>query len=301
MLEVRTDSDTVWLNRQQLALLFGRDVKTIGKHIGNALREELADIPTVANFATVQTEGNRQVIRQIEHYNLDMILSIGYRVKSTEGVYFRRWATSVLREHLIQGYTINQKRMERLNKVLEIYARSAIPEIAGISGVLRQFTQGLDLLDSYDHQSVAKPKGKPGGGPLSYEEARTFIDSMIFGNESALFGKEKDDSFKSTLGAIYQTFGGQELYPGVQEKAANLLYLTVKNHSFPDANNRIAAALFVYFLDKNDALFAPSRRPLIDNNALAATTLMIALSRPEEKDIMCALVMNMLETRGDCL
>jgi len=179
--------------------------------------------------------------------------------------------------------------------VVDIISRSASPEIAGISSILQQFTEGLDLLDRYDHQTVAKPKGKQGNWRLTYEEARAFIDSMSFKEKSALFGRERDGSFKGTLGAIYQTFGGKELYTSVQEKAANLLYLTVKDHSFTDGNKRIAAALFVYFLDKNDALLDASRRPLIDNNTLAAATLMIALSHTKEKEIMCGLVMNMLD------
>jgi prophage maintenance system killer protein len=290
-LEVRTDTDTVWLNRQQLAELFGRDIKTVGKHIGNALREELSGIAVVAKFATTAADGKTY---QVEHYNLDMILSIGYRVKSTEGIYFRRWATAVLKEHLIKGYTRNENRLKRIKQVVRIFSRSASPEITGLASVLQQFMSGLNLLDSYDHQTIVNPVGTLSDWRLSYEEARIFVNSMCFGNESALFGKEKDESFKSTLGAIYQTYDGRELYPSVQEKAANLLYLTVKNHSFTDGNKRIAAALFVYFLDKNDALFIEPHRPVIDNNTLAAATLMIALSKPGEKEIMCGLVMNML-------
>jgi prophage maintenance system killer protein len=293
--EVQLEGDSVWLNRQQLALLFGRDVKTIGKHINNALREELAGISTVANFATVQMEGARQVERQVEHYNLDMILSVGYRVKSAEGVYFRRWATSILRQHILQGYTINEKRLQQLKRIIDVISRSDAPEISGLSSVLRQFTGGLDLLDDYDHQSVSKPEDTASGGfVLHYDEARALIDSMRFGGESPLFGREHNDSFKGTLGTIHQTFGGQKLYPGVFEKAANLLYLTVKNHSFTDGNKRIAAALFVYFLDKNNALRNERNALRIDSSTLAAVTLMIALSRPEEKEIMCALVMQML-------
>jgi prophage maintenance system killer protein len=291
-LEVRAVGDSVWLNRQQIAALFGRDVKTIGKHIANALQEELRGISVVAKFATTAADSK---IYQVEHYSLDMILSIGYRVKSAEGIYFRRWATTVLKQHLIQGYTINAGRLKQLNQVVDIISRSASPEIAGISSILQQFTEGLDLLDRYDHQTIAKPKGKQGNWRLTYEEARAFIDSMSFKEKSALFGRERDGSFKGTLGAIYQTFGGKELYTSVQEKAANLLYLTVKDHSFTDGNKRIAAALFVYFLDKNDALLDASRRPLIDNNTLAAATLMIALSHTKEKEIMCGLVMNMLD------
>ncbi len=289
--EVRADSETVWLNRQQMASLFARDVKTIGKHIKNALQEELVDFSVVAKFATTAADGK---IYQVEHYNLDMILSVGYRVKSPEGIYFRRWATNVLKQHLLQGYTINKNRLTQLNKVIEIISRSELPEVAGISAVITQFTDGLQLLDDYDHQSLTKPKGTETDWKLTYEESRQLIDLMSFGNESELFGREKDESFKSALGAIYQTFGGKELYPSIQEKAANLLYMAVKNHAFIDGNKRIAAAIFVYFLDMTSALKKESGEMFISNNALAAITLMIALSRPEEKEIMCLLVMNML-------
>lgn len=294
-IEVRFDGETAWLSRVQLAALFGRDVKTIGKHIKNALAEELKDFSTVAKFATVQFEGTRQVERLIEHYNLDMILSVGYRVKSVEGVRFRIWANKILKEYLIQGYAVNRGRLAQLNTALEIISRSDIPEVAGVAGILKEYTDGLDRLDDYDHQRVAKAKGSKGRWRLTYEAAREFIDAMRFGHESALFGKEKDESFKATLGTLYQTFGGQELYPSVQEKAANLLYLTVKNHSFLDGNKRIAAALFVWFLAKNKALRdKKTGRPRIDNNTLASATLMLALSKPQEKGLMCQLVMQFL-------
>lgn len=296
--EVRTDGDTVWLNRQQLAELFGRDIKTIGKHIANALTEELSGEVVIANFATTTPHGampGKFQVHQVEHYNLDMILSVGYRVKSAEGIHFRRWATSVLKQHLMRGYTINEKRLAQLNQALEILSRSATPEISGISSVLSAFAVGLSLLDDYDHHSLSKPQGTTSDWRLGYDEARTFVDSMRFGKESELFGREKDDSFKSALGAIYQTFGGRDVYPSVQEKAANLLYLTVKNHAFVDGNKRIAAALFVYFLDKNKALKDESGALRISNETLAAITLMIALSHPDEKETMCLLVMNMFE------
>jgi prophage maintenance system killer protein len=294
-IEVRSDGDTVWLNRNQLAELFDRDVKTIGKHINNALGEELSGIPTVAKFATVQSEGGRSVTRQVEHYNLDMILSIGYRVKSSNGIMFRRWATGVLQKYLIDGYVKNETRLIQLEKSIEILSRSGDELVSGIAEVLNTFSGGLDLLDNYDHQSLSKPKGVTNDWMLTYDEARAFVDSMKFGKENGLFGNEKDESFHGSLGAIYQTFGGLELYPSVQEKAANLLYMIVKNHSFTDGNKRIAAALFVYFLDKNGVLSNRSGEPVISGNTLAAITLMIALSKPEEKEIMCTLVMNMID------
>lgn len=304
---ISPERDTVWLNRNQMALLFDRDVKTIGKHINNALEEELNDPedkqknPTVANFATVQTEGDRQVERSIEYYSLDVIISVGYRVKSKRGIAFRRWANSVLKQYLLQGYAVNQNRLNQLNQVLTIISRSDNAEIAGVSSVLERFVRGLDILDRYDHESLKKPQGTEAqkaekGWRLTYEEGIRIIGSLKFGDTSELFGNEKDNSFKSAINAIYQSFNGKDLYPTDREKAAHLLYFLVKNHAFIDGNKRIAAALFVYFLDKNDLLYNANGHPVIENNALAAMTLMIALSRPEEKDTMCLLVMNMLES-----
>jgi len=291
--DVNFDGENVWLNRLQMSQLFGRDIKTIGKHINNALKEELNDFSVVAKFATTATDNKTY---KVEHYNLDMILSVGYRVKSDEGVRFRIWANKVLKEYLLNGAAINQKRLKQLNKTLEIISRSIIPEVSGIANILQNFSNGLDLLDKYDHQRLEKPRIRGNTDwQLSYNEARSFIDSMKSGNESSLFGREKDESFKSSIGVIYQTFDGQELYPSIQEKAANLLYLVVKNHSFSDGNKRIAAALFVYFLEKNNALKDKNGKLLIDNNALAAMTLMLALSEPQEKEIMCNLVMNFLK------
>ncbi|MDR0564434.1 MAG: virulence RhuM family protein [Azoarcus sp.] len=295
LVEVKTDGDTVWLNRQQMAVLFGRDVKTIGKHVNNALHEELAGIPTVAKFATVQQEGARKITRNIEHYNLDMILSVGYRVKSSEGIHFRRWANTVLKEHLVSGFTVNRCRLAQLDKVVDIIGRSEIAEVSGISDVLSRFTAGLSLLDNYDHQSLTKPKSLCALYELKYDEARALVDSINYTEASPLFGREKDESFKSALGAVYQTFGGEEVYPSLYEKAANLLYFLIKNHAFVDGNKRIAAALFIYFLNKNNALMDSTGKLIISNNALAAMTLMIALSKPDEKETMCLLVMNMLD------
>jgi len=294
-LDVRLEGDTVWVNRQQLAALFGRDVKTIGKHVANALREELVGLSTVAKFATVQSEGDRLVERDIEHYNLDMILSIGYRVKSSAGIHFRRWATTVLRQHLIDGYTVNQHRLDQVGKVLEILGRADDPMVSGVADVLHRFTYGLDLLDAYDHQTLAQPSSsQEASWELTYDQAREIIDSMRFGSESELFGHERDGSFKGIIPGLYQSFGGVDLYPSVAEKAANLLYLVVKDHSFSDGNKRIAAALFIYFLDRNHSLYDAQGQLIISNNTLAAITVMIAVSHPNEKNEMCLLVMNML-------
>ena len=247
--QVDAKRNEVWLTRQHMAELFGRDVKTIGKHVNNALREELADSGnrTVAKFATVQTEGGREVTRTVEHYSLDVILSVGYRVKSQRGVEFRRWATDVLHRYIIDGHAENEKRLQQLGQVARIMAR--IPdslETRQVLDIVQGYTLALDLLDDYDHQRLSTPKGDAATYVLSYDECRRVIDGMRFGNESDLFGVEKDDSFKGSIGNIYQSFGGQDVYPSLQEKAANLLYFVVKNHSFLDGNKRIAATMFLY-------------------------------------------------------
>ena len=294
-LEVRTDPETVWLNRHQIAELFGRDVKTIGKHINNAIKEELCDFPVVAKFATTAADGKTY---QVAHYSLDVILSVGYRVKSSEGIQFRHWANTVLKQYFITGAAINEKRLVEIGKVVNILNRSSDDMISGVADVLGQYSESLRLLESYDEQSLKAPKGTDDIRQLEYQEARELIDSMPYFLESDLFGREKDDSFKSALAGIYQSFDGEELYPSVQEKAANLLYMIIKNHPFNDGNKRIGATMFVYFLSLNGALTDELDRPLIANNALAAITLMIALSKPDEKDMMCLLVMNMLKNEA---
>ena len=291
---VRVKDDTVWLNRNQIAELFGRDVKTIGKHIGNALKEEL-DTSTVAKFATVQTEGTREVERDIEYYDLDMIISVGYRVKSQRGVEFRRWANTVLKDYIVKGYAANQKRLAQLGSVLRLMRRAEASLEAGqVLSVIERYSAALDLLDSYDHQNMARPQGSSAVYVLTYDECRRFIDSMRFGDESTLFGNEKDDSFKGSIGNIYQSFSGQDVYPSLEEKAANLLYFVTKNHSFSDGNKRIAASLFLYFLDKNHALFLDGEKRISDAT-LVALTIMIAESRPAEKEMMISVIMNCLD------
>ena len=295
--EVDFANSEVWLTRNQLAELFDRDVKTIGKHVKNALEEELAgeQSRTVAKFATVQTEGSREVVRDVEHYSLDLILSVGYRVKSQRGVEFRRWATDVLRKHIIDGHTENERRLEQLGQVASVMKRLGDDLEAGqILDVLGSFTRALDLLDDYDHQTLSRPAGTRDICRLEYDECRAFIDGMKFGKESDLFGNEKDESFKGSLGAVYQSFDGVDMYPSVEEKAANLLYFIVKNHSFSDGNKRIGAAMFLYFLDKNNALFVGSRKRIHDST-LVALTIMIAESRPNEKEAMISLVLNFFE------
>ena len=292
--EVKLNADfrneTVWATHKQIADIFGIDRSGITKHINKIISNGEIDKKSNVQFLHIANSD-----KPVAFYSLDVILSVGYRVSSKKAIEFRRWANSILREYLLKGVVINQSRLEQLNQTIEIISRSCIPEISGIANILQNFTKGLDLLDSYDHQELSKPRNKnKGKWQLSYKEARKLIDSMKFGKESSLFGFEKDDSFKGSLGAIYQTFEGRELYPSIQDKAANLLYLIVKNHSFTDGNKRIAAALFVYFLDKNKALRNKKGQLLIDNNALAATTLMIALSKPQEKEIMCNLVVNFI-------
>ena len=292
-LQVQMKDETVWLTRNQMAELFDRDVKTIGKHISNALKEEL-DGSTVAKFATVQTEGNREVTREIEYYNLDMIISVGYRVKSQRGVEFRRWANSVLKEYILKGYAVNDKRINQLGQIVQIMKRAENQlDAQQVLSVVESYSAALDMLDDYDHQTMSKPKGNKATYVLSYDECREVIDKMKYASCSDLFGNEKDESFKGSIGAIYQSFGGKDLYPSLEEKAANLLYFVTKNHSFADGNKRIAATMFLYFLDKNKALFVEGSKRITDFT-LVALTIMIAESKPEEKEMMVNVIMNCL-------
>ena len=231
---ISAKDETVWLNRQQMATLFNRDIKTIGKHIKNAINEELSGTSTVAKFATVQLEGTRQVERLIEYYNLDVIISVGYRVKSKRGVAFRKWANSVLKEYIIKGYAINQQRLNQLNQVLRIMKRlETALDAKQVLTVVERYNKALDLLDDYDHQKLEKPKGNKTTYILTYEECRKVIDEMKFSSDSKLFGNEKDDSFKGSIGNIYQSFAGVDIYPSLEEKAANLLYLSLIHISEP--------------------------------------------------------------------
>ncbi|MDO4797503.1 MAG: RhuM family protein [Coriobacteriales bacterium] len=296
--EVDVSRSEVWLTRQDMAQLFGRDVKTIGKHVNNALREELAGMAnrTVAKFATVQQEGDREVTRQVEHYGIDVILSVGYRVKSKRGIEFRSWANGILRDYLTKGFAANERRLRQLGQIVEVMGR--LPEgdlgVRQVLDIVQSYSQALDLLDDYDNKTLTRPRGKDEAYVLTYDECRDVIAHMRFGNESSLFGVEKDDSFKASIGDIYAGFAGQDAYPSVEEKAANLLYFIVKNHSFLDGNKRIGAALFLYFLDRNDLLFDANGRKLLADEVLVATTIMIAESRADEKEAMVSLVVNFL-------
>ena len=299
-LEVNLKDETVWLNREQLAKLFDRDVKTIGKHINNALNEELQDIPTVAKFATVQKEGDRKVTRNIEYYNLDMIVSIGYRVKSNKGIIFRRWANKVLKDYMLKGYAVNQKRLEYLEKTVKLIdianridERLEVSDAKEILKVIGEYSKALDLLDDYDHRTLKKIKGNIDERKIEYNNCIEIINKLRFNEESSLFAVERDKGLESIIGNIYQSFGGQDIYKSIEEKAANFLYLIVKNHVFADGNKRIAATLFIYFLNFYGILYKNGKQT-IDNNTLAALTLLIAESNPKEKDVIIDLVMNFL-------
>ena len=295
ILPVRMTGDTVWLNRSQMAELFERDVKTIGKHINNALREEV-DRSVVAKFATTAADGKTY---QMEYYNLDMIISVGYRVKSNRGVEFRRWANHVLRQYILQGYAVKERRINQLGEVVRLMKRTQDSlDSRQVLSVIERYSTALNLLDAYDHQSLQRPTGTNAAYVLSYEECRSVIDRMRFGDESELFGKEKDDSFKGSIGNIYQSFGGQEIYPTLEEKAANLLYFVTKNHSFFDGNKRIAATIFLYFLDCNGILYDEQGNKLLDDHTLVALTIMIAESCPEEKEMMISVIMNCISEAG---
>ena len=293
-LTVPVNQEMVWLSRNQMAELFDRDIKTIGKHINNALREEL-DNSTVAKFATVQNEGGREVERLIEYYNLDVIISVGYRVKSKRGVEFRKWANSVLRQYILRGYAVNNNRIAQLGEVIQIMKRTQNSlDSKQVLSVIERYSTALDLLDAYDHQNMSRPKGNAATYVLTYEECMDIIANMRFGDESDIFGKEKDGSFEGSIGNIYQSFAGQDLYPTLEEKAAHLLYFVTKNHSFLDGNKRIAATVFLYFLDRNGVLFIDGEKT-IDDHTLVALTIMIAESKPDEMEMMITVIMNCMK------
>ena len=297
-LEVNLKDETVWLNRSQLSELFGRDIKTIGKHINNALKEELLeDNSVVAKFATTASDGKTY---QVEYYNLDMILSVGYRVKSNKGIIFRRWANKVLKEYTLKGYAVNQRRLEYLEKTIKLIdiANRIDERLKGndakeILKVIGDYSKALDLLDAYDHRSLKKIDGNIDERKIEYSECIEVINKLRFNEESSLFAVERDKGLESIIGNIYQSFGGQDIYKSIEEKGSNFLYLIVKNHVFADGNKRIAATLFIYFLNFYGILYKDGKQ-MIDNNTLAALTLLIAESNPKEKDVIIDLVMNFL-------
>lgn len=314
-IEVRLETDTVWLNRQQLAELFGRDVKTIGKHINNVFREkELDKEATVAKFATVQLEGARPVERQVEHYNLDVIISVGYRVKSFQGTQFRIWATQRLKEHLTRGYTLNQLRFEKnaheLKQALALIQKAAqSPELSGTEGrglvdIVSRYTQTFLWLQRYDEGLLEEPRGETGGRLRSEEDAMAALGQLKQqlierGEATKLFALVRDTGLGGIFGNLDLTVFGDPAYPTVESKAAHLLYFVVKNHPFADGNKRSGAFLFVDFLYRNGRLFSEEGHPIINDTGLAALTLLVAESDPKQKETLIRLIMNMLSLNRD--
>ncbi|WP_276500975.1 virulence protein RhuM/Fic/DOC family protein [Terrimonas pollutisoli] len=307
-IDVRLENETVWLRQEQIAELFSRDRTVISKHINNIFKnKELDQESNVQNLHIANSD------RPVAFYNLEVIISIGYRVKSPRGTQFRIWANKVLKDYLVKGYAVNQKRLQDQSRQLEELKQTVklmgnvienktlnTGEAEGLLKVITDYTYALDVLDKYDHQILEIQETTPKElFRITYEESMKAIKGLKdkFGG-SSLFGNEKDESFQSSLGAIYQTFGGQDFYPSVEEKAANLLYFVIKNHSFSDGNKRIAAFLFVWFLEKNDILYKSDGSKRLADNALVALTLMIAESKPEEKDMMIKVVVNLINIKN---
>jgi len=312
--EVRLEGETVWLTQSQMAELFGVDSDTVGLHLKNIYSsKELSKTGTTEDYSVVRLEGKREIKRTLKHYNLDAIISVGYRVNSKKGTQFRIWANEILKGYLLKGYAINEEKLKKqedkirdLQKAVNLIGNIASKkelisdEAASLIKILQDYTYGLDILDQYDHgkleiSNVSKKKGFR----LDYQKGIAVIETLKnkFGG-SDLFGKEKDQSFKSSIEAIYQTFDGKELYPSVEERAAHLLYFVVKNHSFVDGNKRIAAFIFLWFLEKNNVLYKGDGTKVLENNALVALTLMIAESSPKEKEIIVKVIVNLINRRN---
>ncbi len=299
--EVSLSNDTVWLSQSQLSKLFERDRSVITRHINNIFKEK-----ELSKKSNVQKLHFSHSDKPITHYNLDVIISLGYRVKSKRGTEFRIWASNIIKNHLIQGYSINQKRLDQLKKTIQLIDRTTKiatrnSEAKELIHVLSDYTKALDILDHYDHQKLKKSDSGYGVTfKIDYQVAKNAIEQLRikFGG-SKIFGNEKDQSFKSSIAVIDQTFDGKELYPTIEEKAANLLYLVVKNHSFTDGNKRIAAWLFVWYLDKNNFLYREDGSKKIANNTLVALTLMIAESNPKEKELIINVITNLINTENE--
>ena len=297
-LEVNMKDETVWLTQAQMAELFGKDRKTITRHIQNIYEDgELEQNQVCLFFEHTASDGK---IYNTQYYNLDMIISVGYRVKSKNGIIFRKWANKILKDYLIKGYAVNEKRLEYLEKtvkLIDIASRNleGLDEVGAsdIIKVLQSYTKSLDLLDDYDHKSLTKPKGTKSDEKITYKNCIDIIKTLKFNEKSDIFAVEKDKGLESIIGNIYQTFDGVDVYESIEEKAANFLYTCVKNHVFVDGNKRIAATLFIYFLQFYDILYV-NKKAIIDNNTLASLTLLIAESNPKEKEIMVQLMMNFL-------
>ena len=302
-LEVNLKDETVWLNLEQMTELFARDKSVISRHIKNALTEELKDEQVVAKFATTTKHGALQGKTQthmVDYYNLDMIISVGYRVKSTQGVAFRKWANKILKDYMLKGYAVNKKRLDYLEKTVKLIDianrmddRLEAGDAKEILRVIGDYSKALDLLDDYDHRTLKKINGNTDERKIEYKKCLEIINKLRFNEESTLFAIERDKGLESIIGNIYQSFAGQDIYKSIEEKGANFLYLIVKNHVFADGNKRIAATLFIYFLNYYGILYKEGRK-VIDNNTLAALTLLIAESNPKEKDVIIDLVMNFL-------
>ena len=301
-LEVNMKDDTVWLSQQQMAELFDSSRTNIIEHINNIYSDgELDKISTCQDFRQVRKEGKRDVVRSIPFYNLDMIISVGYRVNSKRGIIFRKWANKVLKDYLLKGYVVNQKRLEYLEKTIKLIdiagrmdTELKAAEAREIIKVINNYSNALNLLDDYDHKRIIKPSGTKDNKKITYEDCLNVISKLKFNSDSNLFALERDEGLKEVIGTIYQSFDGKDLYPTIEEKAANFLYLVTKNHTFIDGNKRIAATLFIYFLEFYNILYNENGQ-VIDNNTLVAITLLIAQSNPKEKDILIDLVMNFLK------
>ena len=302
-LEVNVKDETVWLNLEQMSKLFNRDKSVISRHIKNALEEELKDEKVIAKFATTTKHGaieGKTQTHMVDYYNLDMIISIGYRVKSMQGVAFRKWANKILKDYMLKGYAVNQRRLEYLEKTIKLIdiANRMDERLEGsdakeILKVIGSYSKALNLLDDYDHRTLKKVKGNIDERKIKYDDCINIIDKLRFNQESSLFAVERDKGLEAIIGNIYQTFEGKDVYKSIEEKGANFLYLVVKNHVFADGNKRIAATLFIYFLNFYGILYKNGNQT-IDNNTLAALTLLIAESNPREKEVIIDLVMNFL-------
>ncbi len=300
-LEVNMKDDSVWLTQGQMAELFNTSRANIIEHISNIYSdEELDKNSTCQDFRQVRKEGKRTVTRTIPFYNLDMIISVGYRVNSKQGIIFRKWATSILKDYMIKGYAVNQKRLEYLEKtvkLIDIAGRIDINlkgnEAQEIIKVINNYSNALNLLDDYDHKRIIKPNGTINENKINYEDCMSIVNKLKFSSDSDLFALERDNGVEAIIFDIYQTFDGKDLYSSIEEKAANFLYLIIKNHVFIDGNKRIAATLFIYFLEFYNLLYKDGKQ-VIDNNTLVAITLLIAQSNPKEKEILVDLVMNFL-------
>lgn len=301
-LEVNMKDETVWLSQQQMAILFNSSRTNIIEHIKNIYSEgELDKVSTCQNFRQVQKEGKRHITRNIPFYNLDMIISVGYRVKSKNGIVFRKWANKIIKDYLIKGYAVNNKRLEYLEKTIKLLdiagridGELSANEAQSIIKVINKYSNALNLLDKYDYKKVSKPKGTKNNKKITYEECINIINTLRFNNYSDLFALERNNGLKGIIDDIYSTFDGSDLYSTVEEKAANMLYLVTKNHVFIDGNKRIAATLFIYFLNYYGLLYN-KKGMVIDNNTLVAVTILIAQSDPKEKEVLVDLVMNFLK------